>query len=97
MDTAQRYGCEQLLSVAIQESKLDRDELFLTDKVSLENIKQTNKSLMKGLAWQLWPRPLYGVCYQKFWTSGHRLFGFAPAALAGCQSRGGMIMLKVIN
>jgi len=33
VDTAQRYGCEQLLSTAIQESKLKRDELFLTDKV----------------------------------------------------------------
>ena len=34
VDTAQRYGCEQFLAVAIQESKLKREELFLTDKVS---------------------------------------------------------------
>jgi len=33
IDTAQRYGCEQLLAVAIQESKLNREEIFLTDKV----------------------------------------------------------------
>ena len=34
MDTAQRYGCEERLGLAIQESKLSRGELFLTDKVS---------------------------------------------------------------
>ena len=33
VDTAQRYGCEQFLAVAIQESKLNRKEIFLTDKV----------------------------------------------------------------
>lgn len=38
IDTAQRYGCEQLLAVAIQESKLNREEIFLTDKVFLKNI-----------------------------------------------------------
>ena len=39
VDTAQRYGCEQFLAVAIQESKLKREELFLTDKVFLESIQ----------------------------------------------------------
>jgi len=33
VDTAQRYGCEERLGLAIQESKLSRGELFLTDKV----------------------------------------------------------------
>jgi len=39
VDTAQRYGCEQFLAVAIEESKLKREELFLTDKVFLESIQ----------------------------------------------------------
>ena len=54
VDTAQRYGCEQFLAVAIQESKLKREELFLTDKVFLES-KQADRhiSLIQGLARQL--------------------------------------------
>jgi len=48
VDTAQRYGCEQLLSKAIQESKLNREELFLTDKVWPGNYGSCQKSVTES-------------------------------------------------
>ena len=87
VDTAQRYGCEQFLAVAIQESKLMREEIFLTDKVFLESI-QSDRCIIDSRSGQTTTGQVAA------WSRSPKVLGFWAPTIWICSCCTGQVPVK---